>query len=169
MLYNHGWANLKPQKLKYTPVLAAKAAKLLQSGESLTATALAVKVSRASLRNWRDRDPKLNEAFGTFEANKVKAEAKRKRIKHFKEVAAEIVDAAREDSPDPVEAGVKAQQQAKVKEVESKPISPEEALERRLQVWFNSDWTPHFEAQQEQIEAEKMQQVIALRAGFWCG
>ena len=49
-------------------------------------------------------------------------------------MAAEIVDAAREDSPDPVEAGVKAQQQAKAKEVESKPISPEEARERRLQV-----------------------------------
>ena len=91
---------------------------------------------------------------------------KRARVRHFKEVAAEIVDAAREDSPDPVEAGVKAQQQAKVK---SKPISPEEARERRLQVWFNSAWTPHFEAQQAQIEAEKMQQVIALRAGFWCG
>ena len=136
MLYNHGWANLKPQQLKYTAALAAKAAKLLQSGESLTATALAVKVSRASLRNWRERDPKLNEAFGTFEANKAKAEAKRQRVNHFKEVAAEIVDAAREDSPDPVEAGVKAQQQAKAKEIESKPISPEEARERRLQVWY---------------------------------
>jgi len=76
LLYNHGWANLIPQKLKYTPALAAKAAKLLESGESLTATARAVKVSRASLRNWRERDPKLNEAFGTFEANKAKAEAK---------------------------------------------------------------------------------------------
>ena len=137
MIYNLGWANLKPQQLKYTPALAAKAAKLLESGESLTAAARALRISRASLRNWRDRDPKLNEAFGTFEANKAKAEAKRKRIKHFKEVAAEIVDAAREDSPDPVEAGVKAQQQAKVKEEESKPISPEEARERRLQVWHD--------------------------------
>ena len=105
MLYNHGWANLKPQQLKYTPTLAAKAAKLLQSGESLTATARALRISRASLRNWRDRDPKLNEAVGAFEANKTKTEAKRQRVKHFKEVAAEIVDAAREDSPDPVEAG----------------------------------------------------------------
>lgn len=122
MLYNHGWANLKPQQLKYTPKLAAKAAKLLESGETLTATARSLRISRASLRNWRDRDPKLNEAFGTFEANKAKAEAKRERIKHFKEVAAEIVDAAREDSPDPVEAGVKAQQQAEAKEVESKPL-----------------------------------------------
>jgi len=68
MIYNTGWANLKPQKLKYTHAIAARAAKLLQSGESLTATALAVKVSRTSLRNWRDRDPKLNAAFTTFEA-----------------------------------------------------------------------------------------------------
>ena len=169
MLYNHGWANLKPQQLKYTPVLAAKAAKLLQSGESLTATALAVKVSRASLRNWRDRDPKLNEAFGTFEANKTKTEAKRERVKHYKEVAAEIVDAAREDSPDPVEAGVKAQQQAKAKEIESKPISPEEARERRLRVWYDSNWDELVAQQQAQLEAEKMQQVMAQRPGFWCG
>jgi hypothetical protein len=35
----------------------------------------ALRISRASLRNWRDRDPKLNEAFGTFEVNKTKAEA----------------------------------------------------------------------------------------------
>ena len=137
MLYNHGWANLKPQQLKYTPKLAAQAAKLLESGESLTATARALRISRASLRNWRDRDPKLNEAFGTFEAIKAKAEAKRKRVKHYKQMADGIVDAAREDSPDPVEAGVMAQQQAKAKEEESKPISPEEARERRLQVWFN--------------------------------
>ena len=116
MLYNHGWANLKPQQLKYTPVLAAQAAKLLQSGESLTATARALRISRASLRNWPDRDPKLNEAFGTFEANKVKAEAKRKRIKHFKQMADGIVDAARQDAEDPVKAAQEAQQQAKVKE-----------------------------------------------------
>ena len=69
----------------------------------------------------------------------------------------------------PTKAAQEAQQQAKVKEEESKPISPEEARERRLQVWFNSDWTPHFEAQQEQIEAEQMQQEMKLRAGFWCG
>ena len=62
MIYNQGWGNLIPQKLKYTPAIAAQAAKLLQSGQSLTATALAVKVSRTSLRTWRDRDPKLNEA-----------------------------------------------------------------------------------------------------------
>ena len=75
MIYNAGWGNLKPQELKYTAALAAKAAKLLQSGESLTATARSLNISRTSLRNWRDRDPKLNEAFGTFEVNKTKAEA----------------------------------------------------------------------------------------------
>ena len=125
MIYNTGWANLKPQQLKYTPALAAKAAKLFQSGESLTATALAVKVSRTSLRNWRDRDPKLNEAFGTFEANKAKAEAKRKRIKHFKEVADGIVDAAREDAEDPVKAAQEAQQQGEGKGDREQAYKPE--------------------------------------------
>jgi len=162
-------ANLVHQEPKYTRGLAAQAAKLLESGESLTATARSLRISRASLRNWRDRDPKLNEAFATFEANKVKAEAKRKRIKHFKEVVDGIVDAARQDAEDPVKTAQEAQQQAKAKEIESKPISPEEARQRRLQLWWESDWTPHFEAQQAQIEAEKMRQVIALRAGFWCG
>jgi len=169
MLYNHGWGNLIPQRLKYTAAIAAQAAKLLESGESLTATARSLNISRASLRNWRDRDPKLNEAFGTFEANKAKAEAKRERVNHYKEVAAEIVDAARKDSPDPVEAGVKAQQQAKVEEAESKPLSAKEAQARRLQVWWESDWSEQIEAQQAQMEAEKMQQVMAQRAGFWCG
>ena len=116
MIYNTGWANLIPQKLKYTAAIAAQAAKLLQSGESLTATARSLNISRASLRNWRQRDPKLNEAFGTFEANKAKAEAKRKRIKHFKQVADGIVDAAREGAEDPVKAAQEAQEKAKAKE-----------------------------------------------------
>ena len=133
MIYNTGWGNLKPQELKYTPAIAAQAAKLLQSGESLTATARSLNISRASLRNWRDRDPALNRAFGTFEANKAKQEAKRQKVNHFKEVAAEIVDAAREDSPDPVKAGLEAQKQAKAKEAEKRPLSPEEAREKRLQ------------------------------------
>ena len=121
MLYNHGWANLKPQQLKYTPALAAKSAKLLQSGESLTATARALRISRASLRNWRDRDPALNRAFDTFEANKAKHEAKRQKVRHFKDVASDIVDAARQDAADPVKAGLEAQKQAKVKEAEKRP------------------------------------------------
>ena len=169
MIYNTGWGNLKPQELKYTPALAAKAAKLLQSGESLTATARALRISRASLRNWRQRDPKLNEAFTTFEANKAKAEAKRERINHYKQMADGIVDAARQDAEDPVKAAQEAQQQAKVKEEESKPISPEESRERRLQVWFNSDWTSHFEAMKEQAEQEEMNREMELRRGVWTG
>ena len=121
MIYNTGWGNLKPQQLKYTPALAAKAAKLLQSGESLTATARALNISRASLRNWRQRDPALNRAFDTFEANKVKHEAKRQKVRHFKEVASDIIDAARQDAADPVKAGLEAQKQAKVKETEKRP------------------------------------------------
>jgi hypothetical protein len=39
MMYNAGWANLKPQKLKYTAKLGNKAAQLLESGESLSAVA----------------------------------------------------------------------------------------------------------------------------------
>ena len=169
MLNNHGWGNLIPQKLKYTPALAAKAAKLLESGESLTATARSLRISRASLRNWRERDPKLNEAFGIFEANKVKTEAKRQWVKHFKQRADGIVDAAREGAEDPVKAAQEAQQQAKAKEAEKRPLSPEEASERRLQVWWESNWDELVAQQQEQIEAEKMQQVMALQSGFWCG
>ena len=169
MIYNQGWANLKPQQLKYTPVLAAKAAKLLESGESLTATARALRISRASLRNWRDRDPALNRAFGTFEANKAKQEAKRQKVNHFKEVAAEIVDAARDDSPDPVKAGLEAQKQAKVKETEKRPLSPEEAREKRLQEHWASDWTPRLEAMKEQAEQEEMNREMELRRGFWTG
>ena len=115
MIYNTGWGNLKPQKLKYTPAIAAKAAKLLESGESLTATARALRISRASLRNWRQRDPALNRAFDTFEANKVKHEAKRQKVRHFKEVASGIVDAARQDAADPVKAGLEAQKQSEGK------------------------------------------------------
>ena len=171
MIYNTGWGNLKPQELKYTPAIAAKAAKLLQSGESLTATARSLNISRASLRNWRDRDPALNRAFGTFEANKAKQEAKRQKINHFKEVAAEIVDAAREDAADPVQAGVQAQQKAEEVEAQRKAekLSPAAAKEARLQAWFNSDWTPRLEAMKEQAEQEEMNREMELRRGFWTG
>lgn len=169
MIYNIGWGNLIPQKLKYTPAIAAQAAKLLQSGESLTATARSLRISRASLRNWRDRDPALNRAFGTFEANKAKQEAKRQKVNHFKEVAAEIVDAAREDAADPVKAGLEAQKQAKVKEAEKRPLSPEEARQKRLLEDWASDWTPHFEAMKERAEQEEMNREMELRRGFWTG
>ena len=39
-MYNSGWANLKPQESKYTPALALQAAKLLEAGTSLSATAV---------------------------------------------------------------------------------------------------------------------------------
>ena len=169
MIYNSGWANLKPQKLKYTPALAAQAAKLLQLGESLTATARALNISRASLRNWRERDPALNRAFGTFEANKAKHEAKRQKVNHFKEVASDIVDAARQDAADPVKAGLEAQKQAKVKEAEKRPLSPEEAHRKRLLEDWASDWTPRLEAMKEQAEQEEMNREMELRRGFWTG
>ena len=116
-----------------------------------------------------DRDPALNRAFGTFEANKAKHEAKRQRINHFKEVAAKIVDAAREDSPDPVKAGLEAQKQAKVKEAEKRPLSPEEARQKRLLEHWASDWTPHFEAMKEQEEREDLERQMKLQRGFWPG
>ena len=169
MYYNQGWTNLIPQKLKYTPAIAVKAAKLLQSGESLTATARALNISRASLRNWRDRDPALNRAFDTFEANKVKQEAKRQKVRHFKEVASGIVDAAREDAADPVKAGLEAQKQAKVKEAEKRPLSPEEARQKRLLEHWASDWTPRFEAMKEREEQEDLERQMKLQRGFWPG
>ena len=169
MIYNTGWGNLKPQKLKYTPALAAQAAKLLQSGESLTATARSLNISRASLRNWRDRDPALNNAFTTFEANKAKAEAKRERVRQYKQLGDGIVDAAREGAADPVKAAQDAQANAKVEEIESKPLSPKEAQARRLQVWWESDWSEEIEAQQARLEQAEMDREMKLRAGFWCG
>ena len=84
-------------------------------------------------------------------------------------MAVEIVDAAREDSPDPVEAGVKAQQQAKAKEAESKPISPEEARQKRLQLWWESDWSEEIEALRVRLEAAAMEREIERRRGFWFG
>ena len=171
MLYNTGWGNLKPQQLKYTPVLAAKAAKLLQSGESLTATALAVKVSRASLRNWRSRDPRLNAAFATFEARKAEAKKKRVRVRHFKQVATEIVDAAREDAVDPVQVGLREQQKAEEVEAQRKAekLSPAAAKEARLQAWFNSDWSELIEQQEARLEQAAMDREMELRRGFWTG
>ena len=114
---------------------------------------------------------KLNEAFGTFEANKTKTEAKRQRVNHFKEVAAEIVDAAREDAVDPVQAGLQAQRKAEEVEAQRKAekLSPAAAKEARLQAWFNSDWTELIEQQQERMEQAAMDREMELRAGFWCG
>ena len=63
-------------------------------------------VSRASLRNWRSRNPKLNAAFATFEADKLKKKAERARVRHFKKVASGMVEAAREGASDPIQMAI---------------------------------------------------------------
>ena len=168
MIYNQGWANLIPQKLKYSPALGKAAASKLEAGQPLTSVASELRVSRASLRNWRDRDPRLNAAF---ESRKAETKKKRARVKHFKEVAAEIVDAAREDAVDPVQAGLQAQRKAQEVEAQRKAekLSPEQAREARLQSWFNSDWSELIKEQQERVEAAEMQREMDLRRGFWVG
>ena len=163
--------NLVHQETKYTPALGKAAASKLEAGQTLTSVASELRVSRASLRNWRSRDPRLNAAFATFEARKAKTEKKRERVRHFKQVATEIVDAAREDAADPVQAGLQAQQKSEEVEAERKAekLSPAAAQDARLKAWFNSDWSELIKEQQERMEAEEMRQVIALRARFWCG
>ena len=168
MVYNSGWSNLIPQELKYTPALAAQAAQMLEAGESLSATARTLHISRASLRNWAKTDPALNRAFDTFEANKAKAGAEREWVKSCQQVADAIVVAAKDGEPDPVKAGLEAIETAQETEAETTPLSPEEARQRRLLEWFNSDWTPHFEAmaaRQEQAEIERQRDI----QGFWLG
>ena len=168
MMYNAGWANLKPQQLKYTVKLGNDSAQLLESGESLSAVARKLKVSRPSLRNWRSRNPKLNAAFATFEADKLKQEAERARVRHFKKVASGMVEAAREGASDPIQMAIKADLKASEPEQESKPINPEEAWKRSALAFFNSDWTPLIEAQEAQAQEEADQAEIAVRSGFWC-
>ena len=169
MIYNAGWANLKPQESKFTYALAVKAAKLLEAGETLSAVARELNISRASLRNWRTLNPDLNKAFTFFEANKAKKAQHQLHVRKYKQVAEEIVEAAREGNSDPVEAGVKAHQQAEAVEDEVKPLSAAEREQRRLQAWWESDWTPLIEEQQAQMQAERDAAERATRAGFWCG
>ena len=47
MIYNSGWGNLRPQVSKYTYALAVKAAKLLESGQSLSSVSRELGLSRA--------------------------------------------------------------------------------------------------------------------------
>ena len=155
MIYNTGWTNLIPQKLKYTPKLGNDAAQLLESGESLSAVARKLNVSRPSLRNWRSRNPKLNAAFATFEAGKRKKETERARVRHFKKVASGMLEAAREGASDPIQMAIKADEKASEPEQESKPISREEAQRRRAIEFLNSDWTPLIEAQEAQAQEER--------------
>ena len=112
MIYNAGWANLKPQESKYTYALAVKAAKLLESGQSLSAVARELNLSRATIRHWRSLNHTLNASFAVFEANKAKKAAHQQHVAKYKQVAQEIVDSARDGAADPVEAGVKAHKQA---------------------------------------------------------
>ena len=168
MIHNSGWSNLIPQQLKYTPALAAQAARMLEAGESLSATARTLHISRASLRNWAKTDPALNRAFDTFEANKVQAQSKRELVKGYQQVADAIVVAAKDGEPDPVKTALEARESDKESEAETTPLSPEEASQRHLLEWFNSDWTPHFEAmaeRQEQTEIERQRDI----QGFWVG
>ena len=170
MIYNAGWANLKPQESKYTPALAAEAAKLLEAGETLSAVARELNISRASLRNWRDRNPKLNASFAFFEANKLKTAAHQQHVAKYKQVAQEIVEAARGGAEDPVKVGVEAAATGEeVKEEEKRPLSPEEVRQKRILEHWASDWTPRFEAMKEKAEQEEMNREMELRRGFWTG
>ena len=99
---NAGWDNLIPKEKKYTPQLAASAAKMLEDGKSLTLTARTHNVSRTTLRNWASTDPTLQRAFEVFEANKLGAELERERVGHFKNIARNIVENAKQGVPDPI-------------------------------------------------------------------
>ena len=169
MIYNAGWANLKPQESKYTYALAVKAAKLLEAGETLSAVARETNISRATLRNWRSLNPALNQAFTVFEQNKLKKAQHQLHVRKYKQVAEEIVEAAREGNSDPVEAGVKAHQQAEAVEDEVKPLSKEERQQIRINEWFNSDWSEEIAAQEAQAQAEREAAERDRRGGFWCG
>ena len=169
MIYNAGWANLIPQQTKYTPALAAEAAKLLEAGENLSAVSRSLNISRATLRNWRNLNPKLNASFAVFEANKLKKAQHQQHVRKYKAVAEEIVEAAREGNSDPVQAGVKAHTKAKQVEQEVKPLSKEERERIRINEWFNSDWSEEIAAQEAQAQAERDAEERDRRGGFWSG
>ena len=78
------------------------------------------------------------------------------------------MDAAKDGEPDPVQTALEAREAAKGNEAQTTPQSPEDARQRRLLEWFNSDWTPHFEAMAEQQEQEEIKRQTAIQ-GFWVG
>ena len=160
---NAGWSNLIPQEKKYTPALAAKAASLLESGATLSATARQLHVSRASLRNWAAIDLTLKQAFDVFEANKQKAALGRERVGHFKTLAKKIVDNAKQGVTDPI--GKAVRKPAGADHPESQERAPETEQEK-LQRWWASDWTPHFEAAQARAEQEEIDRQRDVQ-GFW--
>ena len=104
-----------------------------------------------------------------IEAGKLKQEAERARVRHFKKVASGMVEAAREGASDPIQMALKADQKASEPEQESKPISREEAWKRSALEFFNSDWTPLIEAQEAQAQEERDAAQRDRRSGLWCG
>ena len=123
----------------------------------------------ATLRNWRSLNPTLNASFAVFEANKLKTAAHQLHVRKYKEVAEEIVDAARDGAADPVEAGVKAHKQAEQEIEEAKPMSKEQRQQIRINEWFNSDWSEEIAAQEARMQEERDAAERARRGGFWCG
>ena len=136
---------------------------------TLSAVSRTLNISRATLRNWRSLNPKLNASFAVFEANKAKAAQHQQHVRKYKQVAQEIVDSARDGAADPVEAGVKAHQQAKQEIEEAKPMSKEQRQQIRINEWFNSDWSEELAAQEAQMQAERDAAERNRRGGFWCG
>tara|TARA_Y100000593_G_C4220518_1_gene291591 strand:+ start:136 stop:618 length:483 start_codon:yes stop_codon:yes gene_type:complete len=158
---NAGWDNLIPKEKKYTPQLAASAAKMLEDGKSLTLTARTHNVSRTTLRNWASTDPTLQRAFEVFEANKLGAELERERVGHFKNIARNIVENAKQGVPDPI--GKALGKPAAPAQPEPPKPTPE-TRHTQLQQWWASDWTQHHQnSQAEQSELEKQTEV----QGFW--
>ena len=140
------------------------------SSQTLSAVSRSLNVSRATLRNWRSRTPALNEAFTVFEQNKAKKAAHQLHVRKYKEVAEEIVEAARGGAEDPVKVGVEAAATGEeVKEEEKRPLSPEQVRQKRILEHWASDWTPRFEAMKEKAEQEELERERNLRAGFWAG
>ena len=159
----------REQVHSHTPTLAAEAAKLLEAGETLSSVSRTLNISRATLRNWRSLNPKLNASFAVFEANKLKAAQHQQHVAKYKQVAQEIVDSARDGAADPVEAGVKAHKQAEQEVEEAKPMSKEQRQQIRINEWFNSDWSEEIAAQEARMQAERDAVERARRGGFWCG
>ena len=121
------------------------------------------------MRNWRSLNPTLNASFAVFEANKLKTAAHQQHVRRYKEVAEDIVDAARDGAADPVEAGVKKHTKAEQVKDEVKPMSAEERKRIRLNEWFNSDWSEELAAQEARMQEERDAAERDRRRGFWCG
>ena len=105
------------------------------------------------------------QAFDVFEANKQKAALERERVGHFKTLAKKIVDNAKQGVTDPI--GKAVRKPAEADHPESQERAPETEQEK-LQRWWASDWTPHFEAAQARAEQEEIDRQRDVQ-GFWVG